>query len=124
MSQTVVAASRRLRAQSSVHDTGGEMDTAADAADAGETPALDESATPAREPLAARIRSFAWRHRFLLIALFANAVLATALVNALVDRFEALLQRQRAERHFAAVRQLADAFIVDVHKALERVPGS
>jgi eukaryotic-like serine/threonine-protein kinase len=38
--------------------------------------------------------------------------------------FEAHRQKERAERHFASVRKLANVFVFDVHKALERLPGS
>jgi len=38
--------------------------------------------------------------------------------------YEAHLQRQRAERHFASVRQLANVFIFDIHDAIRDLPGS
>jgi len=70
------------------------------------------------------VRGVLWRHRFTVAALLLNVVLAAALVQALVERHEARLAQQRAERQFAAVRALAEVFVVDVHRALERVPGS
>src|SRR2546421_9817523 len=72
----------------------------------------------------ARVRRFFWRHRFLGAALVVNVVLTAALVNALLERYEARLAKQHAERQFGAVRKLADVFVFDVHQALDRVPGA
>lgn len=38
--------------------------------------------------------------------------------------YQAHLQRQRAERHFADVRKLANVMIFDVNRAIERLPGA
>jgi eukaryotic-like serine/threonine-protein kinase len=40
------------------------------------------------------------------------------------QRASAEAQRQRAERHFARVRKLADVFMFQVHDAIEKLPGS
>jgi tRNA A-37 threonylcarbamoyl transferase component Bud32 len=40
------------------------------------------------------------------------------------QRVQAEQQRERAERHFASVRKLADAFMFQVHDAIENLPGS
>jgi tetratricopeptide (TPR) repeat protein len=40
------------------------------------------------------------------------------------QRAQAEAQRERAERHFASVRRLADAFMFQVHDAIENLPGS
>jgi non-specific serine/threonine protein kinase/serine/threonine-protein kinase len=70
-----------------------------------------------------RIGGFLWRHRFLAAALVVNVVLVAALGRALVERHEMRLQKERAERQFAAVRKLAQGMAFDAHQALDRVPG-
>jgi eukaryotic-like serine/threonine-protein kinase len=40
------------------------------------------------------------------------------------QRLQAEQQRERAERHFASVRKLADAFMFQVHDAIEELPGA
>lgn len=40
------------------------------------------------------------------------------------EAYQAHLQRQRAERHFADVRKLANVMIFDVNRAIERLPGA
>ena len=40
------------------------------------------------------------------------------------EAYQAHIQRQRAERHFADVRKLANVMIFDVNRAIERLPGA
>jgi len=72
-----------------------------------------------------RAGRFMLRHRAAVgAALVANLALVAGLGLAAYEGVEANRQKQRAERHFASVRKLANVFIFDVHKALERLPGS
>jgi tetratricopeptide (TPR) repeat protein len=72
-----------------------------------------------------RAGRFVLRHRAAVgAALVANLALVAGLSLAAYEAYEANRQRERAERHFAGVRKLANVFIFDVHKALERLPGS
>jgi hypothetical protein len=65
------------------------------------------------------------RHRAVVgAAVLANLLLSLALGFAAYQGFEAQRQRERAERHFAGVRQLANVFIFDVHEAIRVLPGS
>jgi tetratricopeptide (TPR) repeat protein len=68
---------------------------------------------------------FAVRHKLPLA--LASAVLVTLAAGfAMVEqqRRVAVAQRERAERHFAGVRKLANSFMFDVHDAIESLPGS
>jgi eukaryotic-like serine/threonine-protein kinase len=68
---------------------------------------------------------FAVRHKLPLALTAAVLVtLGAALVTAEVERRIAVAQKARAERHFASVRKLANAFIFDVHGEIESIPGS
>jgi tRNA A-37 threonylcarbamoyl transferase component Bud32/tetratricopeptide (TPR) repeat protein len=72
-----------------------------------------------------RAGRFVLRHRAAVgAALVANLALVAGLSFAAYQAYEATHQRARAERHFASVRKLANVFIFDVYKAIERVPGS
>lgn len=72
-----------------------------------------------------RAGRFVLRHRAAFgAALVANLALVAGISLAAYEAYEANRQKERAERHFASVRKLANTFISDVHKALERVPGS
>jgi non-specific serine/threonine protein kinase/serine/threonine-protein kinase len=72
-----------------------------------------------------RARKFVVRHRFAVAS-------ATAVVVALVGGLAATmwqahqteLQRARAERRFAEVRQLANSLIFEVHDGIENLPGA
>jgi len=86
------------------------------------------------EGLPVQARKGAWGHRagrFLLrhraavgAALVANLALVAGLGIAAFETYEAHRQRERAERHFASVRKLANVFVFDVDRAIARVPGS
>lgn len=55
------------------------------------------------------------------------AVLITMLTGLVLveqQRRRAVEQRERAEKHFASVRQLANAFVFDVHSEIENIAGS
>lgn len=72
-----------------------------------------------------RAGRFVLRHRAAVgAALVANLALVAGIGFASWQAVEAHRQRERAERHFASVRQLANVFIVDVHKAIESLAGS
>ncbi|AKJ32064.1 serine/threonine-protein kinase [Caldimonas brevitalea] len=72
-----------------------------------------------------RAGRFVLRHRAVLVAaLFANLALVAGTMVASYAAYEAHQQRQRAERHFANVRQLANMLMLDVHKAVETLPGA
>lgn len=72
-----------------------------------------------------RAGRFVLRHRAAVgAALVANIALVAGLSLAAYEAYEANRQKERAERHFAGVRKLANVFIFDVHKSLERLPGS
>jgi tRNA A-37 threonylcarbamoyl transferase component Bud32 len=72
-----------------------------------------------------RAGRFVLRHRAAVgAALVANLMLSMALALAAYQGYEAQRQRERAERHFAGVRQLANVFLFDVHEAIRTLPGS
>jgi len=52
------------------------------------------------------------------------AMLAAGVAGIDHERRRALAERARAERHFSSVRQLANAFIFDVHSDIRDVPGT
>ena len=51
-------------------------------------------------------------------------VLVAGMAISSYEAYQAHLQRQRAERHFADVRKLANVMIFDVNRAIERLPGA
>jgi eukaryotic-like serine/threonine-protein kinase len=72
-----------------------------------------------------RAGRFVLRHRTAVgAALIANLALVAGLSFAAYEAYEANLQRERAQRHFDDVRQLANVFIFDIEKDLSRLPGS
>ena len=72
-----------------------------------------------------RAGRFVLRHRAAMgAALIANLALVAGLALAAHEAYRANLQKQRAEHHFAGVRQLANVFIFNVDKAIARLPGS
>ena len=72
-----------------------------------------------------RAGRFVLRHRaMLLAALVANLALVAGASVAGYQAYEAHLQRERAEHHFAEVRKLANVMLLDVHKAIAPLPGS
>jgi tetratricopeptide (TPR) repeat protein len=75
--------------------------------------------------LSYRAGKFLRRHRVEVAA--AGLLLATLVGATVVSVREARIaeqQRERAERHFASVRGLANAFMFRVHDAIEKLPGS
>jgi tetratricopeptide (TPR) repeat protein len=72
-----------------------------------------------------RTQRFVVRHRVLVgAAMVANLALLAGLGGALYQGLEARRQQQRAESHLASVRDMANTVIFDVHKAIEKLPGS
>ncbi len=72
-----------------------------------------------------RAGRFVLRHRAVVgAALVANLALVVGLGLAAYQAVVARRETERAERHFASVRKLANVFIVDVHGAIENLPGS
>jgi tetratricopeptide (TPR) repeat protein/tRNA A-37 threonylcarbamoyl transferase component Bud32 len=72
-----------------------------------------------------RAGRFMLRHRAAMGALaVANVVLVAAAGIAAYQAYEATRQKQRADRHVAGVRKLANTFIFDVHDAIQELPGS
>lgn len=72
-----------------------------------------------------RAGRFVLRHRAVVgAALVANLALVVGLGLAAYEAVIARRETERAERHFASVRKLANVFIVDVHGAIESLPGS
>ncbi|HEX6706133.1 MAG TPA: hypothetical protein VF169_15330, partial [Albitalea sp.] len=79
-----------------------------------------------------RAGRFVLRHRAMVgAALLANIALVAGIALAGYEAWQAHLQQQRAEqqraraeRHFASVRKLANVMMVDVYRAIERLPGS
>ena len=72
-----------------------------------------------------RAGRFVLRHRAALgAAVLANVALVAGVAAASYAAYEATQQRQRAERHFDNVRKLANVLMLDVHKAIETLPGS
>ena len=72
-----------------------------------------------------RARKFVRRHRLELAA--AGVILATLVAATVVSVRQARIaevQRERAERHFASVHDLADVFMFQVHDAIKDLPGS
>ncbi len=68
---------------------------------------------------------FAMRHRVMIgMSAAVLATMAFGLVMVERERRIAVAERARAERHFASVRKLANAFIFDVHAEIETLPGS
>ena len=72
-----------------------------------------------------RAGRFVLRHRTAFGAvLLANLALLGGVVVASYQAYEAHQQRERAERHFASVRKLANVMMVDMHTAIRTLPGS
>ncbi len=72
-----------------------------------------------------RAGRFVLRHRAVVgAALVANLALVVGLGLAAYQAVVARRETERAERHFASVRKLANVFIIDVHGAIENLPGS
>ena len=72
-----------------------------------------------------RAGRFVLRHRTAFGAvLLANLALLGGVVVASYQAYEAHRQRERAERHFASVRKLANVMMVDMHTAIRTLPGS
>ncbi|HET7865718.1 MAG TPA: protein kinase [Burkholderiaceae bacterium] len=72
-----------------------------------------------------RAGRFVLRHRAVVgAAMVANLALVTGIALASYQAWQAHQQRERAERHFASVRQLAHVFIFDVHDAIQNLAGS
>jgi eukaryotic-like serine/threonine-protein kinase len=68
---------------------------------------------------------FMLRHRAAFgAAVLANIALLAGLGLAAYQSYEATRQKQRAERHFASVRKLANVFIFEVHDAMQAQPGA
>jgi serine/threonine protein kinase len=96
--------------------------------------ALSEDLFRHQEGLPVQARHRAWSYRtgrFLLrhrvgvaAALAANLALVAGLAVAGYQTYQGNLQRERAERHFASVRALANVFIFDVHDAIHKLPGA
>ncbi|MCW7541754.1 protein kinase [Aquabacterium sp. A7-Y] len=72
-----------------------------------------------------RAGRFVQHHRVAVgVALVANLAMIGGLTVAVYQAYEANRERERAERHFADVRQLANVFIFDIHDAILTLPGS
>jgi len=72
-----------------------------------------------------RAGRFALRHRAVVAAvMLANLALVAGIGVAGYEAWQANQQRERAERHFASLHQLAHVFIFDVNDAIQSLPGS
>lgn len=72
-----------------------------------------------------RAGRFVLRHRAAFGAvMLANLALLAGIAFAGYQAYEAHLQRERAQRHFASVRKLANVMMVDLHSAIRTLPGS
>ncbi len=72
-----------------------------------------------------RAGRFVLRHRAAVgAALVANLALVAGIAIATYQAVEANRQRERAERHFASVRKLANSMILEMHDAIRVLPGS
>ena len=72
-----------------------------------------------------RAGRFVLRHRAMVgAAMIANLALVGGIALASYQAWQAHQQRERAERHFASVRQLAHVFIFDIHDAIQNLVGS
>jgi hypothetical protein len=72
-----------------------------------------------------RAGRFLLRHRAMVgVALSANIAMAAGLGVALYQSYETQRQKERAERHFAGVRKLANVLIFQVHDAIRDLAGS
>lgn len=72
-----------------------------------------------------RAGRFMLRHRAAMgAALVANLAVVALLGLAAYEGIEAKRQKDRAERHFADVRALANVLVFEVHAAIEQLPGA
>ncbi|AKJ31114.1 serine/threonine kinase [Caldimonas brevitalea] len=72
-----------------------------------------------------RTGRFVLRHRFAVAAvLIANLAMVGGLTFATYQAYVAHRERERAERHFGSVRELANVFIFDIHDAIRDLPGA
>ena len=72
-----------------------------------------------------RAGRFVLRHRAMVgTALVANLALTAGIGIAAYEAWQANVQRDRAERHFASVRKLTNTLILDVNNAIRNLPGS
>ncbi|WP_457330111.1 protein kinase domain-containing protein, partial [Rhizobacter sp. P5_C2] len=72
-----------------------------------------------------RAGRFVLRHRAMVgAALVANLALTAGIGIAAYEAWQANVQRERAERHFASVRKLTNTLILDVNNAIRNLPGS
>jgi hypothetical protein len=72
-----------------------------------------------------RAGRFVLRHRAMVgAALVANLALTAGIGMAAYEAWQANVQRERAERHFASVRKLTNTLILDVNNAIRDLPGS
>lgn len=72
-----------------------------------------------------RAGRFVLRHRAAVGAvMLANLALLAGMAFAGYKAYEAHRQRERAERHFASVRKLANTMMVEMHGAIRTLPGS
>jgi tRNA A-37 threonylcarbamoyl transferase component Bud32 len=72
-----------------------------------------------------RTGRFVLRHRAMVgTALVANLALSAGIGIAAYEAWQANVQRERAERHFASVRKLTNTLILDVNNAIRNLPGS
>ena len=72
-----------------------------------------------------RAGRFMLRHRAVVgAAMIANLALVGGIALASYQAWQAHQQRERAERHFAGVRNLAHVFIFDIHDAIQNLAGS
>ncbi len=72
-----------------------------------------------------RAGRFVLRHRAVVgAAMIANLALVGGIALASYQAWQINQQRERAERHFASVRQLAHVFMFDFHEAIKNLQGS
>jgi eukaryotic-like serine/threonine-protein kinase len=72
-----------------------------------------------------RAGRFVLRHRAMVgTALVANLALTAGIGIAAYEAWQANVQRERAERHFASVRKLTNTLILDINNAIRNLPGS
>ena len=78
-----------------------------------------------RGAMSYRLGRWLLKHRaFAGAAIVANVALLAGLTVSLQQAHEAKMQRERAERNFSSVRNLANVFLFDFHDAVASLPGS